>query len=159
MNRRRYSRDSFEVQAPRETPSFSENCRGYPGRQCTFRSSEWLLSDVFTGPFWGVSLNAGFHHFFPATHRLPLCNGWRACFRSSLKVSTGGGLLLLHRFGCRHLMMGVFFHIDTLQKFVFSPGTNSTTLAPHAHAFKRSLALQVSRSSVEPSSVVRSSGT
>ncbi len=41
-------------------------------------------------------------------------------FRSSLQVSTGGGFLLLHRLTCRHLMMVVFFHPDTLQKFVFS---------------------------------------
>ena len=32
---------------------------------------KYRMSHVFTGPFWRVSLNAGFHHFFPTTRRLP----------------------------------------------------------------------------------------
>jgi|SRR5271157_5289884 len=99
---------------------FFQGCRRYHlGKRCTYRSSGWLLSDVCTHRCRLPELEGSMISGLGKIASL-VCYRCRNHFRSSLQVSTGGGLLLLHRLGCRHLMMVVFFHPGTLQKFVFS---------------------------------------
>jgi hypothetical protein len=83
--RRRISHDSFEVQAPREPTFFSEAVGRYHSeKRCTCRSSGWLLSDVFTGPFWRVCLDFRVPSFLSCGSSPPRLQPLQRVFRSTV---------------------------------------------------------------------------